>query len=149
MTAKLIVILGFNSLLLTKTLLLSASILFSGFISAQNENSYTFSKRDAFGTQLESAFLSLADITETEKYDVPFYALDTEMTNQNTSIDGTGEIHGTSRVALDSVLFELFDEFTISEELDSGNLNYRKRYQLLPQGRFVRYTFLKLRDIYL
>jgi aminopeptidase N len=100
---------------MTKTILLSASILFSGLISAQNEQSHTCSKRDAFGPHLKSASLSLADIAETERYDVHFYALDVEMTNLNTSIAGTGEIHGTSREALDSVLFELYDGFTISD----------------------------------
>ena len=100
---------------MTKTILLSASILFSGFISAQNDHSHTCSKRDAFGPQLKSASLSISDIAETERYDVHFYALDIEMTNLNTSVGGTGEIHGTSRETLDSVLFELYDGFTISD----------------------------------
>ncbi|MDG1332530.1 MAG: M1 family aminopeptidase [Crocinitomicaceae bacterium] len=100
---------------MTKTLLLSVSLLFSGILSAQNENSHHCSKRDGFGAQFKSASLSVAEIAETEEYDVHFYALDLEMTNLNTSIDGTGEIHGTSRVAMDSVLFELYDGFTISD----------------------------------
>lgn len=100
---------------MTKTILLSASILFSGLISAQNEQSHICSKRDAFGPQLKSATLSITQISETERYDVHFYALDLEMTNLNTTIDGTGEIHGTSRETLDSVLFELYDGFTISD----------------------------------
>lgn len=106
-----------------KTILFSASILFSGLISAQNEHrdkqprseSHTCSKRDAFGPQLKSASISVAQIAETERYDVHFYALDLEMTNLNTSIDGTGEIHGTARETLDSVLFELYDGFNISD----------------------------------
>ncbi len=100
---------------MTKIILLSASILISGLISAQNEQSHTCSKRDAFGPQLKSASLSIADIAETERYDVHFYALDLEMTNLNTNITGTGEIHGTSRETLDSVLFELYDGFTVSD----------------------------------
>lgn len=100
---------------MTKTILLSASILLSGFISAQNEQSHVCSKRDAFGAQLKSASLSVSQIAETERYDVHFYALDLEMTNLSTDVAGTGEIHGTSHEALDDVLFELYDGFTISE----------------------------------
>jgi len=100
---------------MTKSILLLASSLLFGTSFAQNENSHHCSKRDAFGIQLKSASLNVAEIAETEEYDVHFYALDLEMTNLNTSIDGTGEIHGTSRVAMDSVLFELFSGFNISE----------------------------------
>jgi aminopeptidase N len=100
---------------MTKTILLSTSLLLSIISVAQNENSHHCSKRDAFGPQLKSASLSVAEIAETEEYDVHFYALDLEMTNLNTSIAGTGEIHGTSRVAMDSVLFELFDGFNVSD----------------------------------
>lgn len=100
---------------MTKAILLSASILFSGFISAQEDQFHVCSKRDGFGAQLKSASISVAQIAETERYDVHFYSLDIEMTNLNTSVAGTGEIHGTSREALDSVLFELFDGFTISD----------------------------------
>ncbi|MFK7783633.1 MAG: M1 family aminopeptidase [Crocinitomicaceae bacterium] len=100
---------------MTKTILFSISILLSGISFAQHENSHFCSKRDAFGPQLKSASLSVAEIAETEEYDVHFYALDLEMTNLNTSIAGTGEIHGTSKVPMSSVLFELFDGFNISD----------------------------------
>lgn len=100
---------------MAKTLFLFAFILLSGTLLAQNEHSRHCSKRDAFGAQLKSASLSVSQISETERYDVHFYALDLEMTNLNTDVAGTGEIHGTAREALDSVLFELHDGFTISE----------------------------------
>lgn len=63
----------------------------------------------------KSGSLTPVQITKTEKYDVKFYELDVAMTNQNTSISGSGSIHGTTRVALDSILYELFSSFTISE----------------------------------
>ena len=100
---------------MTKTLLLSASLLISGFISAQENSDKTCAKRDISVAQLKSASLSVAQIAETEHYDVHYYALDLAMTNLNTSISGTGEIHGTARENLDSVLFELFDTYTISQ----------------------------------
>ena len=100
---------------MAKTLFLFAFTLLSGIILSQNEHSRHCSKRDAFGAQLKSASLSVSQIAETERYDVHFYALDLEMTNLNTDVAGTGEIHGTARETLDSVLFELHDGFTISE----------------------------------
>lgn len=100
---------------MAKTLFLSVFLFISGAIYAQNEQSHQCSKRDAFGVHLKSASLSVAQIAETERYDVHFYALDLEMTNLNTIVAGTGEIHGTARESLDSVLFELYDGYTISE----------------------------------
>lgn len=62
-----------------------------------------------------SASLTTAQIARTEKYDVHYYFLDLEMDNLSTDLEGTGEIHGTAREALDSVLFELYNTFTISQ----------------------------------
>lgn len=77
---------------------------------------HTCAKRDAFsGHQMKSNSLSLNQIERTLKYDVHFYALDIAMDNLSTDVAGTGEIHGTATETLDSVLFELFDTFTITE----------------------------------
>ena len=59
-------------LLMTKTLLFSILTVFSGITVAQNENSHTCAKRDAFGAMQKSASLSVAQISETERYDVHF-----------------------------------------------------------------------------
>jgi aminopeptidase N len=69
----------------------------------------------------KSATLTVAQIAQTERYDVHFYALDLEMTNQNTSVAGTVEIHGKAKESLDSVWFELFSSFTVSEIRLNGN----------------------------
>ncbi|NVK62950.1 MAG: T9SS type A sorting domain-containing protein [Flavobacteriales bacterium] len=100
---------------MAKTALLFALSFISALTLAQNENSHMCSKRDAFGVQMKSASLSVNQIAETERYDVHFYALDLEMSNLSTDVAGTGEIHGTAREALDSVLFELYDGYTISD----------------------------------
>lgn len=98
------------------TLLLISTLFFSGMAISQNNRTHQCAKRDAFSTAtLKSNSLSLAQIAETEKYDVTFYALDLEMTNTATTLSGTGEIHGFARVSLDSVLFELFGTFNVSE----------------------------------
>ena len=98
------------------TLLLISALFLSGMAISQNNRTHQCAKRDAFSTAtLKSNSLSLAQIAETEKYDVTFYALDLEMTNTATTLSGTGEIHGFARVSLDSVLFELFGTFNISE----------------------------------
>lgn len=83
---------------------------------AQDENSISCSNRSKFhGQSLKSNSLSVAQIAETERYNVHYYDLDLSMTNLNTSVSGTAEIHATANENLDSALFELFHTFTISE----------------------------------
>ncbi|MDP4636382.1 MAG: T9SS type A sorting domain-containing protein [Crocinitomicaceae bacterium] len=73
------------------------------------------SKKDRRILQSKSATLNLAQIAETEKYDVHFYQLDLNMTNVSTYLNGTGSIHATTKTALDSALFELFPTLNITE----------------------------------
>jgi aminopeptidase N len=83
---------------------------------AQDENSTTCANRSKFkGQSLKSNSLSVAQIAESERYNVHYYDLDLAMTNLNTSVAGTAEIHATANENLDSALFELFNTFTISE----------------------------------
>lgn len=69
----------------------------------------------------KSGSLSPAQIAQTERYDVHFYALDIAMNNLTTSVAGTGEIHGTARENLDTVWFELFNTLAITEIRLNGN----------------------------
>lgn len=97
---------------------LGTLLLFCGFNSFGqhfDETSTQCHKRDAFGSTFKSNALSVEQIAETEKYDVTYYHLDISMDNLSTDISGTGEIHGKANVVLDSVLFELFYTFNISE----------------------------------
>lgn len=85
------------------------------FVFAQ-ENSTHCSKRSRYSNQqAKSNSLSVAQIAETEKYNVHFYDLDLAMDNTSKNVAGTVGIHGTANVTLDSVLFELFDTYTITE----------------------------------
>jgi aminopeptidase N len=79
------------------------------------ENSTNCSKRSKKHNSLKSATLTVAQIAETEKYDVCFYSLDVNMTNTSTYLSGTVEMHATARENLDSALYELFPSFTITE----------------------------------
>lgn len=105
-----------------KNSLLIAAFTCGTFVTlAQNEASHQCSKRDRFHAVSKSASLTVAQIAETERYDVHFYSLDIEMDNLSTYVAGTGEIHGSARESLDSVLFELFPSFTVSEIRLNGN----------------------------
>jgi aminopeptidase N len=101
---------------------LSLLLIILSFVSfAQNENHLYCSKRDRFSNhQMKSASLSVAQIAETEKYDVRYYGLDIKLDNLSTDISGTAEIHATTRVFTDSVLFELFQSLTIQDVLLNG-----------------------------
>jgi aminopeptidase N len=80
------------------------------------ENNTHCSKRDRFKNQhLKSNTLSVAQITQTEKYDVHFYQLDLNMTNTSTYLSGTGRMDATAIQNLDSALLELYPTLTISE----------------------------------
>ncbi len=98
---------------------LLASLSFASF--AQDENHLYCSKRDRFSNHhLKSASLSVAQIAESERYNVHFYALDVKMNHQNTALEGTVEIHATANEYLDSALFELFQSFTINQITVNG-----------------------------
>ncbi len=64
--------------------------------------------------ELKSNTLTVAQIAETEKYDVHYYFLDLNMTNTTTTLSGVVEIHASTRESLDSALIELYDDFTIN-----------------------------------
>lgn len=91
-------------------------ITFTSISLFSQENHTHCAKRDAFSTiQLKSPNLSVSEIEKAKKYDVHFYALDVAMDNLSTNIAGTGEIHGVVLEDLDSVIFELYNDFNISE----------------------------------
>jgi aminopeptidase N len=79
------------------------------------ENTAHCSKRTKHTNSLKSATLSVAQIAETEKYDVHYYSLNLNMTNTSTYLAGTVEMQAKARVNLDSAMFELFPTFTITE----------------------------------
>ena len=80
------------------------------------ENSGTCSKKIKHDhQQLKSATLTVAQIAETEKYDVHFYGLNLNMTNTSTYLNGTGRIDAKARTFLDTAIFELFSTLTISD----------------------------------
>ena len=104
-----------------KTTLLSLMAFFvTSLFYAQNKE-FSCSSVKIKNKNMKSNTLSIAQIAETEKYDVHFYDLDLKMTNTSTAISGTVEIHGTAREELDSVWLELFQTFTISEIKFNGN----------------------------
>ena len=83
---------------------------------SQSESETNCHKRNSFNAnQLKSNALTIAQIAETERYNVHYYELDISMDNLSTDVAGTGEIHGTANEALDSVLFELFSTFNVSD----------------------------------
>ena len=94
----------------------------STFLFAQKENATHCSKRDHASPFLQkSATLTIAQISETEKYNVHFYSLDLSMNNLVTTVAGTVEIHAKATVFLDSALFELFSTMAISQVRVNGN----------------------------
>jgi aminopeptidase N len=110
-----------------KTTFLSFMTLFiSSLFFAQNKE-FSCSSVKIKNKNMKSNTLTIAQIAETEKYDVHFYDLDLNMTNTSTALSGTVEIHGTAREELDSVWFELFETFTISEiKFDGNPVNYNR-----------------------
>lgn len=112
-----------------KTIILSGVLsLLTLSVFAQKENSHHCAKRDAFhNNQVKSNSLNVSQIAETERYDVTYYTLDIAMNNLVTDVAGTGEIYGTAKENLDSVLFELYSTFNISEiRLNGVPTNYNR-----------------------
>jgi aminopeptidase N len=104
-----------------------ALLLFVSFRSVGQESAIHCSKRDHRTHNVKSATLNVGQIAETEKYDVHFYQLDLTMTNVSTTLSGTGSIHATAKQALDSVLFELFSTFAITQiRLNGAPISYTR-----------------------
>lgn len=77
--------------------------------------------------QQKSNTFSIAQIAETEKYDVHFYFLNLNMTNTTTTLSGFGEIHAKANVNLDSALIEFFPTFTINSiTVDGTPVSYNR-----------------------
>lgn len=97
-----------------KLLILPAVLYAFNFVFAQ-ENSTQCSKRSRYSNiQAKSNSLSVEQIAETEKYNVHFYDLNLAMDNTSKNVSGTVGIHGTANEILDSVLIELFEDYTIT-----------------------------------
>lgn len=71
--------------------------------------------------QAKSNTLTVAQIAETERYDVHYYFLDLAMDNLSTDVAGSSEMRATARVQMDSALLEFFPTFTIDSILVNGN----------------------------
>ncbi len=69
----------------------------------------------------KSATLTRAQIQKTEKYDVTYYHLDLEMNNFSKDISGSVKMKAKARVLLDTVLFELHPNHTITKILFNGD----------------------------
>ncbi|NBP29948.1 MAG: hypothetical protein EBV23_10310, partial [Flavobacteriia bacterium] len=95
---------------------------------AQQENSTFCSKRDRIKHQsLKSNSLNLAQIAQTEKYDVNYYKLNLNMTNTSTTLSGYAEMKATAIAAIDTVLYELFSSLSISSvSLNGTNVPFTR-----------------------
>jgi len=79
--------------------------------------------------------LTVIEEAKANAYDVHYYDLDVNMTNQSTMISGTASIHGTLLQNLDTVLLELFPTQVISELRVNGvPSNYTRVNSLLKVG---------------
>lgn len=98
-----------------KLLLLSILVGHTLTSFSQEQMGNCSSRKSSKKWHTKSASLSVAEIAETEKYDVHYYNLDLNMNNISTYLSGSVEIHAKAKVNLDSALFELFETLTISE----------------------------------
>jgi len=98
------------------------------FVLGQNENSTHCSKRDrAKHLTIKSNSLNLAQIAQSEKYDVNYYKLNLNMTNTTTTLSGYAEMKATAIAAIDTVLYELFSSLSISSvSLNGTNVPFTR-----------------------
>jgi len=111
-----------NTLIKIKFFLLLC-ILNSIYISAQSE----CSKVKSIGHHLKSNRLSILEINETEKYDVIFYKLNLEITDQTRYIEGYTIIRLTAIQNIDSIIIELHENLVVDGiSINSMNQNYHR-----------------------
>jgi aminopeptidase N len=96
-------------------------------LAAAQEKANSCSRAKGTHFHTKSNTFTVAQIAETERYDVHFYFLDLQMTNTTTDLSGVAEIHATARENLDSALIELFPDFTINAiEVDGTPVAYNR-----------------------
>jgi aminopeptidase N len=102
--------------------LLALPILFFALsVFGQNEASPYCSKRTKhLNHQIKSNSLTVAQIAQTEKYNVTYYALDLQMTNTTTTLSGYVEMHATTIAQVDTIIYELFSTLAISSVTLNG-----------------------------
>ena len=118
---------------------------------SQKENSPFCSKRDGFGHRtVKSNSLSVAQIAQTEKYDVNYYKLDLNMTNTSTTLSGYSEMKATALVPIDTVLYELFSTLSISSvSLNGVNVPFTRTNSAVKIGvNYPAGTVFTVRTIY-
>lgn len=97
------------------TALLSAIHIFG---VAQDDKLVTCSAHKSLNSKsAKSNNLNAADLIFVENYDVKYVKLDIEMSNLNKSISGWAETQATARLNLDSIIYELHSNFTITQLL--------------------------------
>lgn len=104
-----------------KSIFISACLFISCYsvFGQKPEHSCAAAKAALF--QSKTASLNNNQIRVTEKYDVRHYALDLELNNLSTNISGSVSMTAKARMAMDTLLFELFDSFEITEIQLNGN----------------------------
>ena len=118
---------------LTKLFCLFA-VLITFTLWSQNEEHFCAQSK-MHSKHVGSKTLTAIEEAKANAYDVYYYDLDVNMTNQSTSISGTVSIHGTLLENLDTVLLELFPTQIISELRVNGvPSNYTRVNSLLKVG---------------
>jgi aminopeptidase N len=102
------------------------------FNYAQDSKGSCSSVKKHTNSQLKSNTFTVAQIAQTELYDVHYYFLDLNMTNTTTTLSGSGEIHAIAREDLDTALVEFFQSFVISSiEVDGTPVTYSRQNSAL------------------
>lgn len=107
------------------TIVTTLSIILSLSLNAQHEP-HPCAEKHAHSKGINSEkTLSVLQEAKANKYDVHYYHLDLNMTNQDTSISGTATINGETIASLDSIILELDQNFVINDlRLNSVSTNF-------------------------
>lgn len=128
-----------------KTTALSILFIFGVFSSHAQHEPHPCAEKHAFskGTFAEKT-LSVLQETKANKYDVHYYHLDLNMTNQNAGINGTATINGKTIAPLDSLILELDQNFVINDlRLNTVSTNFDREGTALkiPLNAAMDYEF--------
>lgn len=118
-------------------MLLTAFCLIWSAAMAQEKGLHPCAAWKSAASQAKSNNLSPAQIARTEQYDVDFCKLDLSLSNLSKDVSGIVRMEAQSRVFLDSILFELHPNLSISRirlNGDSTTFVRRGTAVLIPAG---------------
>lgn len=103
-----------------KSITLTLFLAFALNSFSQNTAHFCSGVKQMVNATAQNKLLSASQQIQASKYNIHYYFLNLNMTNNSTALSGTVEIHATASVNLDTAILELYQSLNVSSVLVDG-----------------------------